>query len=51
MDNVGSGVMDDAGSRLQKILKRSDESAPGADDFAEFVVILQRISNRKDKKQ
>ena len=37
--------------QIQKILKRSDESALGADDFAEFVVILQRISNRKDKKR
>jgi hypothetical protein len=37
--------------QIQKILKRSDESALGADDFAEFVVLLQRISNRKDKKQ
>jgi hypothetical protein len=31
--------------QIQKILKRSDESALGADDFAEFVVILHRISN------
>ena len=30
--------------QIQKILKRADESALGADDFAEFVVILQRIS-------
>lgn len=30
--------------QIQKILKRSDESALGADDFAEFVVILHRIS-------
>ena len=29
--------------QIQKILKQSDESALGADDFAEFVVILQQI--------
>ena len=33
--------------QIQKNLKRSDESALGADDLAEFVVILQRISNRR----
>ena len=33
--------------QIQKILKRSDESALGADDFAEFVVILQRILKKK----
>jgi len=29
--------------QIQKILKQCDESALGADDLAEFVVILQRI--------
>ena len=29
--------------QIQKILKRCDESALSADDFAEFVVILQQI--------
>lgn len=33
--------------QIQKILKRSDESALSADDFAEFVVILHRISENK----
>ena len=33
--------------QIQKILKRSDESALSADDFAEFVVILHRISEKK----
>ena len=35
--------------QIQKILKRSDESALGAYDLAEFVVILQRISKESDK--
>ena len=33
--------------QIQKILKRCDESALSADDFAEFVVILQRISEKE----
>ena len=37
--------------QIQKILRRSDESALGADDFAEFVVILQQISNEYGKKE
>jgi hypothetical protein len=33
--------------QIQKILKHSNESALSADDFAEFVVILHRISENK----
>ena len=35
--------------QIQKILRRSDESALSAYDLAEFVVILQRISKESDK--
>ena len=37
--------------QIQKILKRSDESALGADDLTEFVVILQRILKKQKKKK
>ena len=33
--------------QIQKILKHADESALGADDFAEFVVILQQILKKR----
>ena len=35
--------------QIQKKLKHADESALGADDFAEFVVILQQILKESDK--
>jgi hypothetical protein len=37
--------------QIQKKLKRSDESALGADDLTEFVVILQRILKKQKKKK
>ena len=33
--------------QIQKILKHADESALGADDFAEFFVILQQILKKR----
>ena len=46
------GVIWGLGERqIQKILKRSDESALGAYDLAEFVVILQQILKNYGKKE